>query len=51
MNVFGKVWTTHSSFGSSCTSSRGQTPRFQTPRFVKGIKLELDQHKKVTTMF
>jgi hypothetical protein len=51
MNVFGEVWTAHNSLGSSCTSSRGQTPRFQTPRSVQGIELELDEHKKTTAMF
>jgi hypothetical protein len=33
-NIFGEIWTTHRSLGSSCASSRGQTPRFHTPEFV-----------------
>jgi hypothetical protein len=51
MNVFGEVWTAHKSLGSSCTSSRGQTLRFNTPRSMQGLKVELDEHKKTTTMF
>jgi hypothetical protein len=51
MNVFGKVWTTHKSLGSSSTSSRGQTPRFHTLGSVQGIKVKLDEHKRTTTMF
>ncbi len=39
MNVFGKVWTTCRSLDSSGTSSKGQTPRFNTPRFVQGSRI------------
>ncbi len=51
MNVFGEVWTTHKNLGSSSTSSKGQTPRFHTLRFVQGMETKLDEHKKATTMF
>jgi hypothetical protein len=51
MNVFGEVWTAHRSLGSSNTSSKGQTPRFHTPGFVQGIEVELDEHRKIVTMF
>ncbi len=51
MNVFGEVWTTHRSLDSSNTSSRGQTPRFNIPRFVQGVEEELDEHRRITTMF
>jgi len=51
MNVFGEVWTAHKSLGSSCTSSKGQTLRVNTPRSMQGLKVELDEHKKTTTMF
>ncbi len=34
MNVFGEVWITHRSLGSSNTNSKAQTPRFHTPRFA-----------------
>jgi hypothetical protein len=44
MNVFGEVWTAHRSLGSSNMGSRGQTPRFHTPRFVQGIEAKLDEH-------
>jgi hypothetical protein len=33
------------------SSSRGQTPRFHTPRFVQGIEIELDEHIRTSTMF
>jgi hypothetical protein len=51
MNVFREVWIAHRSLGLSSTSSRGHTPRLHTLRFVQGIELELDEHKKTTTMF
>jgi hypothetical protein len=51
MNVFGEVWTAHKSLGSLSTSSKGQTPKFHTPRFMQGMEVELDEHKKTTTMF
>jgi hypothetical protein len=51
MNVFGEVWITHRSLGSSSTGSRGQTPRFHTPRFVQRIEAKLDEHRRVATMF
>jgi hypothetical protein len=46
MNVFGKVLITHKSLGSSCTSSRSQTPRSNTPGSMQGLEAELDEHKK-----
>jgi len=51
MNVFGKIWTAHRSLSSSCTSSKGQTPRFHTLGNVQGIEAKLDEHKRATTMF
>jgi hypothetical protein len=51
MNVFGEIWIAHKSLGSSSTSSRGQTPRFHTPRSVQGIEVELDEHRKTIIMF
>jgi hypothetical protein len=37
--------------GSLSTSSKGQTPRFHTPRYVQRIEVELDEHIRTTTMF
>ncbi len=51
MNVFREVYTTHMSLSSSCTSSKGQTLRFHTPRSMQGIEAKLDEHKRPTTMF
>jgi hypothetical protein len=51
MNVFGEVWTTYKSIGSLSTSSRGQTPRFHTQRFVQGIEAKLDEHIRAVIMF
>ncbi len=34
MNVFGEVWTAHKTLNSLGTSSKGQTPRFNTLGFV-----------------
>jgi hypothetical protein len=51
MKVFGKVWTAHRSLSSLGTSSKGQTPRFHTLGFVQGIEVELDEHRRVVTMF
>jgi hypothetical protein len=50
-NVFGEIWIAHKNLGSSCTSSKGQTPRFHTPGFVQGIEAKLDEHKRVASMF
>ncbi len=50
-NVFGKIWTTHKNLSSSGTSSRGQAPRFHTPRSEQGIKIKLDEHIRATNMF
>jgi hypothetical protein len=51
MNVFGGVWIAHINLGSLGTSSKGQTPRFNIPRSVQGLELELDEHRRATTMF
>jgi hypothetical protein len=51
MNVFGEVWTSRKSLGSLGTSSKGQTLRFNTPRFVQGLEAKLDEHKKIAIMF
>jgi hypothetical protein len=48
-NVFGEIWIAHKSLGSLGTSSRGQTPRFHTPRFVQGLEVNLDEHKIVVS--
>jgi hypothetical protein len=39
------------SLGSSGVSSKGQIPRFHTPRSMQGIEAELDEHKKIVSMF
>jgi hypothetical protein len=51
INVLGKIWTTHKSLGSLGKSFRGKTPRFHTPEFIQGLKVDLDEHIKVTSMF
>jgi len=51
MNVFREVWTTHKNLGSSHISSKGQTLRFHTPRFVQGIVAKLDEHRIIAIMF
>jgi hypothetical protein len=33
-NIFGEIWITHRSLGSSNTSSMGEAPRFHTLGFV-----------------
>jgi hypothetical protein len=33
-HIFGNIWTSHKSLGFLYTSSKGQTPKFHTPRFV-----------------
>jgi hypothetical protein len=33
-NIFGDIWTSHKSLGSSYISSKGQTPRSHTLGFV-----------------
>jgi hypothetical protein len=50
-NIFGEIWTTHKSLGSSSTSSKGQTPSFHTPKFVQGLETNLDEHMRIATMF
>jgi hypothetical protein len=51
MNVFERIWTTHKSLGSLGISSKGQTPMFNTPRFVQRLEVKLDEHKIVATIF
>ncbi len=51
MNVFGEVWTAQRSLNSSGTSSKGQTPSFNAPRFVQGVEVELDEGRRTTIMF
>ncbi len=41
----------HTSLISSCTSSKGQIPRFHTLGFVWGIEAKLDENRKAATMF
>jgi hypothetical protein len=50
-NVFGKIWIAHRSQGSEGTSSKGQTPRFHTPKFVQGLEVNLDEHRRTVIMF
>ncbi len=51
MNVFKEAQTTHESLHSLSIKSRGQTPRFHTPRFVQGIEAKLDEHIIINIMF
>jgi hypothetical protein len=51
INVFGEIWTTHKNLSSLGTSSRDQSPRFHTLRFVQGIEIRLDEHKRTVNMF
>jgi hypothetical protein len=50
-NIFGEIWTTHRSLGSSSTSSKGQIPWFHTPKFSQGLEADLDKHRRTTSMF
>ncbi len=50
-NIFREIWTTHKSSGSLGISSKGQTFRFHTPKFVQGLEVNLGEHRKVVTMF
>ncbi len=50
-NIFGEIWTTHNNLGFSCISSKSQTFRFHTPRFMQKLEANLDEHKKVAGMF
>jgi hypothetical protein len=38
MNVFGEVWTIHMNLDSLGTSSRVQTPRFNTLGSMQGVE-------------
>ncbi len=51
MNIFGEVRIAHKSLSSSGISSKGQIPRFHTLGFVQGMEVELDEHRKIATMF
>ncbi len=50
-NIFGDIWTSRKSLGSSYTSSREQIPRFHTPGSVQGLEAKLDEHRRVASMF
>jgi hypothetical protein len=50
-NIFGEIWTAHRSLGFLGISSRRQIPRFHTPKSKQGLEINLDEHKRVTTMF
>jgi hypothetical protein len=50
-NIFKEIWIAHRSLGFLGISSRGQTPRFHTPKYVQGLEVDLDEHRKATTMF
>jgi hypothetical protein len=51
INIFGDIWTSQKSLGSSNISSTGQTPKFHTPRFIQGLEVNLDEHRKIISMF
>jgi len=50
-NVFGEIWTARRSLGSLGTNYKGQTPRFHTLRSMQRLKVDLDEHRKVASMF
>ncbi len=50
-NIFKEIWTAHRSLGSLSISSKRQTLRFHTPKFVQGLEVDLDEHRKVAIMF
>ncbi len=50
-NIFREIWTTHRSLGFLGISSRGQTPRFHTPKSIQGLEANLDEHRRIDTMF
>ncbi len=49
--MFGEIWIAHMSLGSSGTSSMGQTFRFHTLGSEQGIEVELEEHRRVVSMF
>jgi hypothetical protein len=49
-NIFGDIWTSHKSLGSSDTNSSKQTPKFHTPGSVQGLEVELDEHRRVASI-
>jgi hypothetical protein len=50
-NIFGKIWPTHKSWSSLSTSSKGQTLRFHTLKSIQGLEIDLDEDRRVPTMF
>ncbi len=50
-NIFGDIWTPKKSVRSSYISSKGQIPGFHALGFVQGLEVELDEHRKTTSMF
>ncbi len=49
MNVIGEVWIAHRSLDPLGISSKGQTSRLNTLRYVQGVEVELDEHRRTTT--
>jgi hypothetical protein len=50
-NIFGDIWISHKSLSYFDISSRGQTPRFHTLGSIQGLEVEMDEHRKTTSMF
>ncbi len=50
-NIIGEIWIAHKSLGSSCISSKNQTFRFHTPTFMQRLEANLDEHRRVASMF
>jgi hypothetical protein len=51
INIFREIWIAHRSLGYSSSSFKGQTFSFHTPESVQGLKANLDEHKRIATMF
>jgi hypothetical protein len=50
-NVVGEIWTAHVILCSLGTSSKGQTPRFPTLKFVQRLEVDLHEHIRTVNMF
>jgi len=50
-NIFGDIWISHKSLDYFDISSRGQTPRFHTLGSIQGLEIEMDEHRRTTSMF
>ncbi len=50
-NIFGDIWTSHKSLGSSYIGYRGQTLSwFHTLGSLQGLEVKLDECRKTTSM-